>query len=111
MGIAILGSVGTAVYRGAVAAGLPPGIPPQVAEIAGNTLGGAVSAAGQLPPELARDLLQVTREAFVRGLHVAAGISALIAIAAAVLAITLLRRLPAGASGKPEQERSTRAAG
>ncbi len=113
VGIAILGSVGTAVYRSAVAAGLPPGIPPQIAEAAGNTLGGAAAAAGQLPPELAQALLRVTREAFVHGLHAAAGISALVAVAAAVLAVALLRRLPAGAAGQSErgQERPAQAAG
>ena len=72
-----------------------------------------MGAARQLPPELAQALLHVTREAFVRGLHVAAGISALVAIAAAGLAVALLRRLPAGVSGqgRQEEERSAQAAG
>jgi DHA2 family multidrug resistance protein-like MFS transporter len=108
VGIAILGSAGTAVYRSAVAAGLPAGIPPQIADIAGNTLGGAVGAARQLPPELAQALLSTTREAFVLGLHAAAGISALVAVAAAVLALALLRRFPAGAPTAVPEERSAR---
>jgi len=107
LGIAILGSAGTAVYRGAVAAGLPPGLPPEIAEIARNTLGGAVGAAQRLPSELAQPLLQVTREAFVSGLHLAAGISAIVAVAAAVVAVAMLRRLPA----RPEAERSALAEG
>ena len=54
LGIAILGSIGTAVYRGQVADAFPAGIPPGAAEAARETLGGAVAAAAQLPGELGR---------------------------------------------------------
>ena len=49
LGIAVLGSIGTAVYRGAMADAMPAGVPPEAAEAARDTLGGAVAAAEQLP--------------------------------------------------------------
>ena len=48
LGIAILGSIGTAVYRGEMADAVPTGVPPEAAELARDTLGGAVAAAGHL---------------------------------------------------------------
>jgi DHA2 family multidrug resistance protein-like MFS transporter len=49
LGIAILGVIGTAVYRGQVADAVPAGIPPQAADAARDTLGGAVAADGSSP--------------------------------------------------------------
>jgi DHA2 family multidrug resistance protein-like MFS transporter len=102
LGIAILGSIGTAVYRSAVAAGLPAGVPSEVAAIARDTLGGAVGVAQQLPGPLGIALLDIAREAFVQGLHRAAGISAAVAIGAAIMAVVFLRRVPA----RSEHERT-----
>src|SRR5499433_241022 len=42
LGLAVLGSIGLAVYRGHLASALPPGIPSQAAAAAQDTLGGAV---------------------------------------------------------------------
>jgi len=94
VGIAILGSVGTAVYRNAVAAALPDGIPADAGDAARDTLGAAVAVARELPADLQRALLEVTREAFVQGLHVVSALSAAIALAAAVIALVLLRKVP-----------------
>ena len=101
LGIAILGSIGTAVYRSGVANGLPAGVPAGAAATARDTLGGAVEVAQQLPDPLRLVLLDVARGAFVQGLHIAAGIAAAVAIAAAIMAVTLLRCVPAG-SQRPE---------
>jgi DHA2 family multidrug resistance protein-like MFS transporter len=95
LGIAILGSIGIAVYRSNLAIGLPADIPAEAAEIARNTLGAAVSAAEQLPEPLRFALLEVSRDAFVQGLHVAAAISAVVAIGAAIMAVVFLHRVPA----------------
>jgi DHA2 family multidrug resistance protein-like MFS transporter len=96
LGIAILGVIGTAAYRGMVAGTLPVGVPPDAAAAARDTLGGAVAAAAELPDPLRQILLTVAQEAFMHGLHLAAGVSASAAFATAVLAIVLLRgvRLP-----------------
>jgi DHA2 family multidrug resistance protein-like MFS transporter len=91
LGIAIMGVIGTGVYRGRVAAAVPAGVPHEAAVAARDTLGGAVSAVGQLPDRLGDPLLDTAREAFTQGLHVAAAISAAIAVGGAVLAAVLLR--------------------
>jgi DHA2 family multidrug resistance protein-like MFS transporter len=95
LGIAILGSVGTAVYRKSVAADLPPGIPADLGDAARDTLGAAVAVARQLPADLRAALLEVSREAFVQGLHVVSAVSAAVALVAAIIALVLLRRAPA----------------
>ena len=91
LGIAILGVVGTAAYRGQIADALPSGVPPEAAAAARDTLGGAVAAAGQLPDPLGEALLEAARQAFVEGLHVAFAVSAAAAIGAAILAAVVLR--------------------
>jgi hypothetical protein len=95
LGIAILGTIGTALYRGQVAEEIPPGVPPDAADAARDTLGGAVGAAAQLPDPLAAELLDAAREAFTLGLQVAALTRAVIAAATAVVAAVLLRRVGA----------------
>jgi DHA2 family multidrug resistance protein-like MFS transporter len=100
VGIAILGSVGTAVYRRGVAAALPSHVPTDAGDAARDTLGAAVAVARQLPADLRQVLLEVTREAFVQGMHVVAAVSAAIALVAAAIALVLLRKLqPGGAPG------------
>lgn len=104
LGIAILGSIGTAIYRSQLALRLPAGLPLDASEIARSTLGAAVGVAGQLPDELGFVLLAIAREAFVQGLHLAAAISATVATGAAILAVVFLRHVPARAQveGRPD---------
>jgi DHA2 family multidrug resistance protein-like MFS transporter len=71
LGIALLGTIGTAVFRG---------------DVSGHeTLGGAVGAAERLPVAMRAELLDPAREAFTHGLQVAATVGAAIIVAAAVL--------------------------
>jgi MFS transporter, DHA2 family, multidrug resistance protein len=78
LGVAILGTVGTAVYR--TGADGP------------DTLGGAVESAERLPAAMRADLLEPAREAFTQGFQVAATLSgALIAAAALLVAAGLWR--------------------
>jgi DHA2 family multidrug resistance protein-like MFS transporter len=93
LGIAILGVIGTAVYRGQMADALPGGVPGQAAVAARDTLGGAVAAASQLPDQLGQALLLAARQAFTQGLRLAFAVSATAAISVAILAAVLLRRL------------------
>ena len=92
LGIAVLGSVGAAVYRGQVADALPAGIPAGVAESARDTLGGAVVAAAELPGELGAALLDAARQAFTQGLVTTSAISAVLTLGLAALAAVLLGR-------------------
>jgi MFS transporter, DHA2 family, multidrug resistance protein len=94
LGIAILGSIGVAIYRSGLANNLPAGIPNQAALVARDTLGGAVGVAYQLPAGVGAGLLAAAREAFTIGLQVTAGISAAVAIGIAVLATVMLRGVP-----------------
>ena len=104
LGIAILGSIGTAVYRSEVADAFPDGAPPEAAEAARDTLGGAVSVADQLPGALAAELLDTAREAFTQGLQVSAITSAAIVLGMAILTAVLLRHVRPGSEGQPEAE-------
>ena len=81
LGIAILGSVGVAVYRGELADHLPAEVPSQAAAVARETLGGAVGVAARLPEDVGAALLAAAREAFVQGLQLTAGLSAAVAVA------------------------------
>jgi DHA2 family multidrug resistance protein-like MFS transporter len=97
LGISVLGSIGVALYRGHVGAGLPAGVPAEAAAVARDTLGGAVAVAGQLPGQLGSAVLDVARDAFVQGMQVAATISAILAVAVAILAVIMLRNVGSGA--------------
>jgi MFS transporter, DHA2 family, multidrug resistance protein len=95
LGIAILGTIGTAVYRGDVADGLPAAVPAAARDGAGETLGGAVEAADRLPVNMRAELLDPAREAFTHAFAVAASVSGAIVVAAAILVATVFRRAQA----------------
>ncbi len=94
LGIAVLGSVGTAVYRGAMAGAVPAAVPPGAAEAARSTLGGAVIAAAELADPLRVELLSAARDAFTRGFQRAALVSAFVSAGLAVLSAVMLRDRP-----------------
>jgi len=108
LGIAILGSIGTAIYRRAMADSIPAGIPPEAAAAARDTLGGALAAAGQLSHQLRAALLATARNAFTHGLQVTATTSAIIVMGMVVLVMVLLRHVRS--PSEPER-RSRRASG
>jgi DHA2 family multidrug resistance protein-like MFS transporter len=110
LGLAILGSIGTAVYRGALANGIPAGVPAEEAAMARDTLGGAMGVAQQLPDAVGLRLLDTAREAFVQGMHLATGISAVIAIGAAIMAVAFLYRVPARSEHERPPELDARGA-
>jgi DHA2 family multidrug resistance protein-like MFS transporter len=101
LGIAILGVIGTAVYRGQVADAVPAEVPSEAAAAARDTLGGAVAADGLLPDRLGAALLDAARQAFTQGLRLTFAVSAAVAIGIAVLVAVLLRRV--GAGSEPER--------
>jgi MFS transporter, DHA2 family, multidrug resistance protein len=115
LGISILGSIGVAIYRGDVIRSIPAGVPADLVASARDTLGGATGVAAGLPAGLATDLLDAARAGFVHGMQVAAGISIVVAISVAILAIVALRnvRVHRGeeADDASEAGERTRAAG
>jgi MFS transporter, DHA2 family, multidrug resistance protein len=92
-GIAIFGSIGVALYRGAVGDAIPAGVSPQAAEAARDTLGGAIALAAQLPGELGSALIEAARDAFTKGVHLAAAISAVGTIGLAVFVALALKQV------------------
>ncbi len=93
LGIALLGSVGAAVYRSGVA------LPAEVADtgagaVAGETLAGALVVAEGLPGPVAASLVESARAAFVAGLNTAAGICAVAFVVLTGLALVALRDVP-----------------
>ncbi len=91
LSIAVLGTLGTAVYRSRVTDDIPAGIPPEQAAVAEDTLGGAVAVGEELPVTLAEELLGVAREAFVVAMQVSAGVSAVVALGTAIVAVAFMR--------------------
>ncbi|MFJ9930605.1 MFS transporter [Streptomyces misionensis] len=84
LGIALLGSIVTAVYSGFTGpAGTPSG--------AHESLGAAVEAAARMPAGAAGSLLDAARDAFVHGLHLASGAGAAVLLGTAAVAWFLLK--------------------
>jgi DHA2 family multidrug resistance protein-like MFS transporter len=101
LGLAILGTVGTAVYRGHTADALPADVPADASGTASDTLAGAVAVADRLPHTLAIDLLEQAHEAFARAFQVAATVGGLLVVAAAVMIARLVTR---GDEAREERE-------
>jgi DHA2 family multidrug resistance protein-like MFS transporter len=102
LGIAVLGSIGTAIYRNQVTVTLPAGLSPETVAATRETLGGAAVAAESLPSPLAGALLAAARAAFVQGLQVTALIGAIGLGVMAVVAFVLLRHVETGAAQNDE---------
>ncbi|MBT2368473.1 MFS transporter [Streptomyces sp. ISL-10] len=91
LGMAVLGSIGTAVYRRDIADSAPAGLPPGALDTVRDTLAGASAVAAELGGGTGAALLTTAREAFVHGMQGAAVAGGALMIAAAVLGAVLLR--------------------
>ncbi|GAA1550062.1 MFS transporter [Actinomadura kijaniata] len=101
LGVAVLGSLATAVYRGGVDDEIPAGTPAGVAGPAGDSLAGASSVADRLPP----GLLDQAKEAATAGLNVATLVAAIGVLALSFLSAAALRHIGAiGGDGPAESE-------
>ncbi|MFH8772967.1 MULTISPECIES: MFS transporter [unclassified Streptomyces] len=94
LGMAVLGSIGTAVYRHE----MPSSAPAEAHE----TLGGALAVAGRLPGRTGDALATAAREAFTTGMHGAAIAGAVLLALAAVGAAATLRRIHVRETPAPE---------
>lgn len=95
VGIAILGSIVTAVYRSQMALTQPAGLAPDAARSAAATLGGAAAEAARLPADLAAGLLAAARSAFVAGMQLSALVAMVGLVVTALTALVLLRNATA----------------
>jgi DHA2 family multidrug resistance protein-like MFS transporter len=107
LGVAALGSLGTAIYRGQLGDTLPAGLTGDAARTAEEGITGAAQVADGLPGGQAAQLLDAAREAFTTGLNSLAGLSALMFVGLAVLAAVTLRHEAAGGKPRPEPQRET----
>jgi DHA2 family multidrug resistance protein-like MFS transporter len=106
LGIAILGSIGTAMYRSEVATTLPATVPAGATDAALSTLGGVTAMAAQLPDPLRLEVLRIAREAFTQAFALVSRICTAIALATAIVTAVLLRHVD-----QPGTEGSSRVAG
>jgi len=107
LGMALLGSIGVAVYRSDLAHNAPAGLPSAAMDAARNTLGGALSVAEHLPAQLDGQLATAARVAFTHGLDTAALGAGIAMIAAAVLSARFFRGIQVQpVSGEPTVERA-----
>jgi hypothetical protein len=89
LGIATIGSVVSSVYRSNVDDALV-GLPADVAEVAGESVGVAALTAQQLPADIGASVLEAANAAFVDAMTTGFQISAAILMTAVVIAFTLI---------------------
>lgn len=92
LGVAVLGSIVSAVYRTQMSAAALPVVSPSVLESARETLGAAIAIADTLEGAAREALAASARDAFNRAFQVAAFVSTLLAIVAAFVCATFMRR-------------------
>lgn len=102
LGLALLGTVAAAVYRGTV--DVPADVPGDQAAIAGDSLAGAAATAPQLPADQVGPLLDSAYTAFVNGFQVVAIIGAVLYALSGLLVIAKLRSVPAFGQSAPPPE-------
>lgn len=107
LGVAVIGSIGTAVYRGQMAEQLPDGLPTEVAHAAEDTLAGALHVAAALPEALGTELSTIARQAYTHALQVNSFVAIGLTAAAAALVMVLLRHIPAPNEKAPTADADT----
>lgn len=97
LGIALLGSVGNAVYRHQMADAAPASASANMPVDIGGSFFSTLEAAEQMQVEAGLKLLAEASEAFTSGLHAAAGLSALMIVLLAGFSMIMLRHVrPSG---------------
>src|SRR4051794_5921784 len=105
LGVAILGSVLASGYRGGMEDAVA-GMPAPAADTARESLAGGLAVASQAGGETGRRVLTAAQDAFLSGMHSAAVVAAIVALAGAVVALVLLPAREAHeAAGSPVAER------
>ncbi|MEY9870762.1 EmrB/QacA subfamily drug resistance transporter [Streptacidiphilus sp. MAP12-33] len=93
LGIAVLGSLLTAVYRHRLT--LPAGLSEQAASAAHESVGGAVAVAPGLPAPVGHALTTVAQQAYVDGFHAVVAAGGVVLLLGAGLVVRRLRGVPA----------------
>ncbi len=92
LGVAVLGSIVSAMYRTQMSGAALPNVPPDMLAAARETLGAAVAVAQALESEAREHVLATARAAFSRSMSGAALVSSLLAVLAALVCATFMRR-------------------
>lgn len=103
LGIAILGSIGLALYRSQIASRVSSDIPADMVKAAQETLGGALAAAGKLGGAAGEALATISRESFAHSLQLMSFIGLVVAIGLGVLAVITLRHVQPHTEGNSEE--------
>ncbi|MBB4660634.1 MFS transporter [Conexibacter arvalis] len=93
-GIAVGGSVGTAIYSARIEEAMPAGVPSDAAASAGDSFAAAFAVAEELPATVGAELLAAGRDAFLAGMNAVTALSAVAAVAIALLVLATLRQVP-----------------
>ncbi|MFJ6686805.1 MFS transporter [Streptomyces werraensis] len=100
LGVAILGSLATAVYRNRIDDEIPAGTPSQVADAAGDSLAGAVSSAHRMHA----GWLDQAKEAATSGLNIAMLVAAVCTLVLSILSAVVLRHVGIIGGNEPETD-------
>src|SRR5262249_21425649 len=103
LGVAVLGALGTAVYRTTLTDRLPSGVTGDTARTAIENVAGANAVAPTLAGDTAAALTRAAHHAFSLGLHWVAGTAAALLAATAVLVLVKLRHVPTLGAAVPGQ--------
>ncbi|MGW1659308.1 MFS transporter [Streptomyces atratus] len=93
-GFAVIGSIGSAVYRSDMGSVNPAGLGGEALGAVRNTIGGAATVAAQQPSAIGAQLIATSREAFTHGLQIAALSGAAAMVVLATIVALLLRKVP-----------------
>jgi len=102
LGVAILGSIMASIYASTMAPAVAP-LPPEAAEVAGDSIGGALAVASNIGAA-AEGLVVAAQSAFVDGMQTSIWVAAAVALVGAILT---WRFLPARAVDTSEPARAS----
>ncbi|MBE1461897.1 MFS transporter [Kibdelosporangium phytohabitans] len=103
IGVAVIGSVGVALYNARMTDSLPPQVPSDVAAAASQSIANAAQSAAGLPPDLAQIVLDHARSAFTGSLQLITGFTALVLVGVLTMIVVKLRQVrPLGSEEPPD---------
>jgi DHA2 family multidrug resistance protein-like MFS transporter len=106
LGLAVLGSIGTVIYRSQLPTKLPQGLSNDVVASATESLTAAVKTAADVSGPAGADVLAAARSAFTAGLNVNASLGTALLVALTLLAAVALRSAKPSPSKAHEPEPS-----
>lgn len=104
LGIAAMGSIGTAIYRSQVSPALPADLPAETARLITDTIATATGALESLPAAVAAPLVVVTNQAFSASMNVVGLTAGILLLLVASMVTLWLRHLPPLGSAGPVRD-------